>query len=409
MKQEKMKVLLYLKKSGLDKSGKAPIMGRITLGRNVAQFSCKLSCNPELWNPRESRVDGKSREAVEINSRLESLLLSVQSAYQALLSKGCPFDATDVKELFQGSVQTRCMLIERLDIFIREKKEHVGIDIKRETISNYHTTRNNLRTFIEDKYKVEDLSFSQLTENFIYDFRDYYLNKLGFQESSFYTVASQIKTVCRLAYREGLADTLLFANVKITRGDKKLPKALDRRSLDKLMNTHFGELEEEMETARDLFVFACHTGAAYCDLMELSKTHLVRDDEGSLWLKFNRKKTGVLCRIKLLPEAIRIIERYRIDERERLLPQMKYATYQSYLKALRLRVGIAFPFTTHTGRHTFATLITLEQGVPIETVSKMLGHSNVSMTKRYAKVTPQKLFEEFNRFLSFTEDLRLTI
>ena len=100
--------------------------------------------------------------------------MSVQSAYQALLSKGYPFDATDVKELFQGGVQTRCMLIERLDILIREKKEHVGIDIKRETISNYHTTRNNLRTFIEDKYKVEDLSFSQLTENFIYDFRDYY-------------------------------------------------------------------------------------------------------------------------------------------------------------------------------------------------------------------------------------------
>ena len=409
MKQEKMKVLLYLKKSGLDKSGKAPIMGRITLGRSIAQFSCKLSCNPNLWNPRESRMDGKSREAVEINSRLESLLLSVQSAYQALLSKGYPFDATDVKELFQGSVQTRCMLIERLDILIREKKEHIGIDIKRETISNYYTTRNNLRTFIEDKYKVEDLSFSQLTENFIYDFRDYYLNKLGFQESSFYAVASQIKTVCRLAYREGLADTLLFANVKIARGDKKLPKALDRRSLDKLMNTHFGELEEEMETARDLFVFACHTGAAYCDLMGLSKTHLVRDDEENLWMKFNRKKTGVLCRIKLLPEAIRIIEKYRSEERETLLPQMKYATYQSYLKALRLRVGIAFPFTLHTARHTFATLITLEQGVPIETVSKMLGHSNVSMTERYTKVTPQKLFEEFDRFLSFTEDLRLTI
>ena len=281
--------------------------------------------------------------------------------------------------------------------------------MRRETISNYYTTRNNLRTFIEDKYKVEDLSFSQLTENFIYDFRDYYLNKLGFQQSSFYAVASQIKTICKLAYREGLADTLLFANVKIARGDKKLPKALDRRSLDKLMNTQFGELEEEMETARDLFVFACHTGAAYCDLMELSKTHLVRDDEGSLWLKFNRKKTGVLCRIKLLPEAIRIIERYRIDERERLLPQMKYATYQSHLKALRLRVGIAFPFTTHTARHTFAMLITLEQGVPIETVSKMLGHSNVSMTERYAKVTPQKLFEEFDRFLSFTEDMQLAI
>ena len=122
MKQEKMKVLLYLKKSGLDKSGKAPIMGRITLGRSIAQFSCKLSCNPDLWNPRESRMDGKSREAVEVNGRLENLLLSIQSAYQSLLARGCPFDATDVKEQFQGSVQTRCMLIERLDMLIKEKK-----------------------------------------------------------------------------------------------------------------------------------------------------------------------------------------------------------------------------------------------------------------------------------------------
>ena len=164
-----------------------------------------------------------------------------------------------------------------------------------------------------------------------------------------------------------------------------------------------------METARDIFLFACYTGAACCDLMELSKSHLVRDDEGKMWLKFNRQKTGVLCRIKLLPEAIQLIDRFHSDERETLLPYMKYKNYQTCLKALRLRAGISFPFTTHTARHTFATLITLEQGVPIETVSKMLGHSNVSMTERYAKVTPQKLFEEFDRFLSFTEDLRLTI
>ena len=409
MKQEKMKVLLYLKKSGLDKSGKAPIMGRITLGRNVAQFSCKLSCNPELWNPRESRVDGKSREAVEINGRLESLLLSVQSAYQALLFKGCPFDATDVKEQFQGSVQTRCMLVERLDMLIKEKESHVGIDIKKEAIHGYHSTRIHLQKFIQKKYKVSDLAFSQLTENFIHEFGQYFLGECGFQESTFYNIAIHLKTVCRLAYREGLADVLLFDKAKISKGDKKLPKALDKSSLDKLMNTQFGELEEEIETARDLFVFACHTGAAYCDLMALKKSHLVRDDEGSLWLKFNRQKTGVLCRIKLLPEAIRIIEKYRSNERETLLPFIRYAAYQSYLKALRLCAGISFPFTTHTARHTFATLITLERGVPIETVSKMLGHSNISMTERYAKVTPQKLFEEFDRFLSFTEEMQLAI
>ena len=409
MKTEKMKVLLYLKKSGLGKSGKAPIMGRITLGRSVAQFSCKLSCNPDLWNPRESRMDGKSREAVEVNGRLENLLLSIQSAYQSLLTRGCSFDATDVKEQFQGSVQTRCMLIERLDVLIKEKESHIGIDIRKESMASYHSTRIHLQEFIQKKYKVSDLAFSQLTENFIHEFQQYFLGECGFQESSFYNVATHLKTVCRQAYREGVADILLFDKVKISKGNKKLPKALDRGAFEKLKTLHFEELEEEMETARDIFLFACYTGAAYCDLMELDKSHLVRDDEGSLWLKFNRQKTGVPCRVKLLPEAIRLMEKLYSDERETLLPFMGYATYQSYLKALRLRAGISFPFTTHTARHTFATLITLEQGVPIETVSKMLGHSNVSMTERYAKVTSQKLFEEFDRFLSFTEDMQLII
>ena len=409
MKTEKMKVLLYLKKSGLNKSGKAPIMGRITIGRSIAQFSCKLSCNPDLWNPRESRMDGKSREAVEVNGRLENLLLSIQSAYQSLLTRGCPFDATDVKEQFQGSVQTRCMLIERLDMLIKEKESHIGVDIRKESMANYHSTRIHLQEFIQKKYKVSDLALSQLTENFIHEFQQYFLGECGFQESSFYNVATHLKTVCRLAYREGLADILLFDKVKISKGNKKLPKALDRGAFEKLKTLHFEDLEEEMETARDIFLFACYTGAAYCDLMKLDKSHLVRDDEVSLWLKFNRQKTGVPCRVKLLPEAIWLMEKLHSDERETLLPFMGYATYQSYLKALRLRAGISFPFTTHTARHTFATLITLEQGVPIETVSKMLGHSNVSMTERYAKVTPQKLLEEFDHFLSFTEEMQLAI
>ncbi|MDU2328598.1 site-specific integrase [Prevotella bivia] len=409
MKQEKMKVLLYLKKSGLDKSGKAPIMGRITIGRSIAQFSCKLSCDPDLWNPRESRMDGKSREAVEVNGRLENLLLSIQSAYQSLLARGCPFDATDMKEQFQGSVQTRCMLIERLDMLIKEKESHVGVDIRKESMASYHSTRIHLQEFIQKKYKVSDLALSQLTENFIHEFQQYFLGECGFQESTFYNVATHLKTVCRLAYREGVADILLFDKVKISKGDKRLPKALDKEALDILKALNFEYLEEDLETARNIFLFACYTGVAYCDLMGLGKKHLFRDDEGSLWLKFNRHKTGVLCRIKLLPQAIRLMEKLHRDGRETLLSFMGYANYQSYLKALRFRAGISFPFTTHTARHTFATLITLEQGVPIETVSKMLGHSNVSMTERYAKVTPQKLFEEFDRFLSFTEEMQLAI
>ena len=409
MDDKKMKVLLYLKKSSRDRSGKAPIMGRITLGRSIAQFSCKLSCNPDLWNPRESRMDGKSREAVEVNAKLDNLLLAVQASYQSLLAKGSPFDATDIKEDFQGSVQSRTMLLERFDGLIEEMKDHVGVDIKENSLAAYRQTRVRLQQFIRAKHKVSDLTFSQLTEDFIKRFEQYVTGEVGLKQSTCYNMIVLIKKVCKLAYREGVADSLLFDNVHVDKGDSRLPKALDKAALDKLKTLCLDGLDGDMETSRDVFLFACYTGAAYCDLMALRPEHLIRDDEGALWLKFSRQKTGVLCRVKLLPEAIRLMNKLHDESRDTLLPLINYKTYQSHLKALRLRAGIVLPFTTHTARHTFATLITLEQGVPIETVSKMLGHSTVRMTERYAKVTPQKLFEEFDRLIAFTEDLHLTI
>ena len=404
-----MKVLLYLKKSSRDRSGKAPIMGRITLGRSIAQFSCKLFCNPDLWNPRESRMNGKSREAVEVNGRLDNLLLAVQASYQSLLVKGSPFNATDIKEHFQGSVQSRTMLLERFDGLIEEMKGHVGVDIKENSLASYRQTRARLQQFIRAKHKVSDLTFSQLTEDFIKQFEQYVIGEMGLKQSTCYNMIVLIKKVCKLAYREGAADSLLFDNVHVDKGDSRLPKALDREALDKLKALCFDGWEADLETARDVFLFACYTGAAYCDLMTLNPEHLIRDDEGVLWLKFNRQKTGVLCRVKLLPEVLRLMNRLSDERRNTLLPHIDYLTYQSHLKVLRLRAGIALPITSHTARHTFATLITLEQGVPIETVSKMLGHSTVRMTERYAKVTPQKLFEEFDRLIAFTEDLHLTI
>ena len=408
----KMKVLLYLKKSSLDRSGKAPIMGRITLGRSIAQFSCKLFCNPDLWNPRESRVDGKSREAVEVNAKLDNLLLAVQASYQSLLAKGSPFDATDIKEHFQGSMQSRTMLLERFDGLIEEMKDHVGVDIKENSLATYRQTRVQLQRFIRAKHKVSDLTFSQLTEDFIKQFEQYVIGEVGLKQSTCYNMIVFIKKVCKLAYREGAADTLLFDNVHVDKGGSRLPKALDKDALDKLKALRFDSfdsLDGDMETSRDVFLFACYTGAAYCDLMALNREHLVRDDEGNRWLKFSRQKIGVLCRVQLVPEALRFLEQLHSDARETLLPYMNYATYLSCLKAISLRAGLSSSITTHTARHTFATLVTLEQGVPIETVSKMLGHSTVRMTERYAKVTPQKLFEEFYRLITFTKGLHLII
>lgn len=409
MQTDKMKVLLYLKKSGLDRSGLAPIMGRITYGRTIAQFSCKLSCAPKLWNARESRLNGKSREAVATNGKLERLLLSAQSAYHTLCERGVVFTATDIKELLQGSMQSQITLLERYDQMLEEMKQKVGIEIKETTLSSYYTTRKHLHAFIQEKFHTTDIAFSQIEEDFLDCLQRYSVGELGHSQGHYRKMALAVKKVCRLAYREGLITRQLFAHVTIERGENKRPRALDRASLDKLQSLTFEPYEVDLETARDLFLFACYTGVAYCDMVTLSREHLFTDDEGGLWLKFRRQKTNTLCRVKLLSEAVRLMERYQSEDRNTLFAPIAYSVYLAQLKALQLRAGITIPLSAHVGRHTFATLITLERGVPIETVSRMLGHSNIQTTERYAHVTPKKLFDEFEQFLSFTEELTLTL
>lgn len=409
MQTDKMKVLLYLKKSGLDKAGQAPIMGRITYDRTIAQFSCKLSCDPKLWNARESRLNGKSREAVATNGKLERLLLSVQSSYQILCNRGVAFTASDIKEQFQGSMQSQITFLERYDRMVEEMKQKVGIEIKATALNSYFTIRKHLRAFIEEKYHTTDISFGQIEEDFLECLRHYSVGKLGHSQGHYRKMALVVKKVCRLAYREGLTERQLFAHAEIERGENKQVRALDRASLDKLQALTFEPYEVELETSRNLFLFSCYTGVAYCDMVSLEREHLFTNEEGALWLKFRRQKTNTLCRVKLLPEAVRLIERYQSDERTTLFAPIVYSAYLTQLKALQLRAGISIPLSAHIGRHTFATLITLEQGVPIETVSRMLGHSSIQTTERYAHVTPKKLFDEFERFLSFTENLTLTL
>ena len=179
MKVEKFKVLLYLKKSGLDKSGKAPIMGRITVNRTMAQFSCKLSCTPGLWNPRESRLNGKSREAVEINVKIDKLLLDINAAFDSLLERKGDFDAASVKDAFQGSMKTQMTLMKMLDALRDEVKSRIGIDRAKGTYPAYDFTCRTMREFIETKFKTKDLAFGQLTEQFIHDYENFILTRKG--------------------------------------------------------------------------------------------------------------------------------------------------------------------------------------------------------------------------------------
>ena len=409
MKVEKFKVLLYLKRSGLDKSGKAPIIGRITVNRTMAQFSSKLSCTPELWNPRESRLNGKSKEAVEINAKIDKLLLAINSAFDSLLERKQEFDATDVKNAFQGSKDTQMTLIKLFDRHIEEIKSRVGIDVSHRTLPTYLYTRRRLEEFISKRFKVNDVAFCQLNEQFIREYQEYIIIERGLAVETVRHYLAILKKICRIAFKEGHADRYHFEHYPLPKQKQTTPRALSKDDFEKLRDLDIEEHRWSHLTTRDMFLFACYTGTAYVDVVSITNENLSTDDDGAMWLKYRRGKNGKLCRVKLLPEAIALIEKYRNKSRETLVPVIKREAMMWNLKSLREMAGIKGPLTYHMGRHSFSTLITLENGVPIETVSKMLGHSDIKTTQVYARVTPKKLFEDMDKYIEATKDLKLIL
>ena len=409
MKVEKFKVLLYLKRGGLDKSGKAPIMGRITVNRTMAQFSSKLSCTPELWNPRESRLNGKSKEAVEINAKIDKLLLAINSAYDSLLERKIDFDATAVKEAFQGSVETQMTLLRRLDIHIEDMLSRIGIDVAKSSMSTYIYTRRYLGEFIKKRFKVEDLAFGQLNEHLAYEFQEYVLKNKGLAVDTARHYLAILKKICRLAFKEGHSEKRYFVNFKLPKENRKAPRALSREDFEKIRDLEIPASRVTHNIARDLFLFACYTGVPYADAVSITDDNIYTDDNGALWLKYLRKKNEHLGRVKLLPEAIALIEKYRSNERKELFPMIHHPNLRRYMKGLRDLAGIKTDLVYHMGRHTFGSLITLEAGVPIETISKMLGHTNLTTTQLYAKVTPKKMFEHMDIFIKATSEMTLVL
>ena len=398
MKVEKFKVLLYLKRSGLDKSGKAPIMGRITVNRTMAQFSSKLSCTPELWNPRESRLNGKSKEAVEINAKIDKLLLAINSAFDSLLERKIDFDATAVKEAFQGSVGTQMTLLKRLDIHIDDMQSRIGIDVAKSSMSTYIYTRRYLGEFIKKRFKVEDLAFGQLNEHMTYEFQEYVLKDKGLAVDTARHYLAILKKICRLAFKEGHSEKRYFVNFKLPKENRKAPRALSREDFEKIRDLEIPASRVTHNIARDLFLFACYTGVPYADAVSITDDNIYTDDNGALWLKYLRKKNEHLGRVKLLPEAIALIEKYRSNERKELFPMIHHPNLRRHMKGLRDLAGIKTDLVYHNTRHTFGTLL-VSAGVPMESIAKMMGHTNIRTTQGYAKVTDDKISEDMDRLI----------
>ena len=306
MKVTKFKLLLYLKKCSTDKRGKAPIMGRITLNNSMTQFFYKLSCTPNLWNPRSGRLDGKSREAVEVNAKIDRLLLNINSAYDNLLKRNVDFTAQSIKELMQGSVECQVTLMDMMDRLYADMERRIGIDRVEGSLVHYKQARTTLSKFIEAKFKTKDIAFGQLTNQFISDYYGFLITDCGFKSNSTRKYLAILKKACRVANKEGYADRLFFANYTLPKMQVGTPRTITPENFRKIQSLDIPQDKESMMLSRDLLLFFCYTGAAYVDAVSVTRDNLFTDEDGNLWLKYHRHKTKALAQVKLLPEAIEL-------------------------------------------------------------------------------------------------------
>ena len=309
MKVSKFKVLLYLKKSSLDKHGKAPIMGRITLNNSMAQFSCKLSCNPKLWNPRSGRLEGKSKEAVETNAKIDRILLSVNSAVDNLTKRNVDFTATTVKELMQGSVNGQVTLLQVFDILLEETKNRVGIDRTPATYRCIRQVKDSIADFISATYGVSDMAFGQMTNQFISDYEHYLIDEQDKKAATARKYFTYLKQACHRAYKDGMTDKYLFARYKEPTIPKRAPRTITPENFKKIVSLQIPPENTSLTISRDLLLIACYTGMAYIDLTRLRPEHIQTDAKGRRFIRKCRQKTDVETFVPLHPIAEQIIEK----------------------------------------------------------------------------------------------------
>lgn len=390
MKRSTFKVLFYLKRRS-EKNGKAPIMGRITVNGTVSQFSCKLSVSPKLWDTGGNRAAGKSVEARRINEKLENIKTNIGKQYQRISDRDSYVTAEKVKNAWLGFGDEHRLLLQTFDEYLQEfAGKRVGKDRSAGTLAEYRTRRDRLASFLQYEYGLSDIPFRELTHDFAEKFIVYLSTVRGLRSNTIFHTLKKLHAMVYMALDKGWIAVHPFPDVWIT------PQSRERHFLNedeirKIMEVHLPNYKTAV--VRDIFVFCCFTGLAYADVRKLTHDDIRTDGNGDMWIIDGRQKTGTQFRVQLLPVARELVERYRRLSLPggTVFPVKSCCSTIRSLRAIARRAGIATDLTTHVARHSFATSVCLSQGVPIETVSKMLGHKHITTTQIYAKITNDKI------------------
>ena len=387
-----LSVLFCIKRSEPDNNGMCAVVGRITTGNSTARFGAKLKVDPRLWDSKSGRLTGKTKHAAQANDHLNKIMLSINRHYDSMVAKfGC-VTAIQIKEAFQGMAAGQAMLLEYFSQFNDKFHKRIGISRAQGTWKNYVAASNSIASFIHAKYCISDIAFTALDYSFIESYEHYLRVDRACMPGTIKESTRYLRFIVKQAVSEGIIVRDPFVGYRPPRVEKK-QKFLTDEELSKLMNT---PLENENHyLTRDIFLIACFTGLSFIDLWNLTPDKLEKDDDGVVWIRTKRKKTGVPVNVPLLDIPLELIEKYKSSAPAgKLLPVPILQTLNKYLKIIARQCCIERQLTFHMGRHTYATEIALSHGVPIESVSSMLGHSNITSTQIYAKITNNKIDED---------------
>ena len=382
-------ILFYLKRSGQKANGNMPIMGRITVNGQAVQFGAKVEVKPEYWNVKAGKAIGRANEVQEVNAILDSMKTTMSKIYRDLQERENIVTPERIKNIFFGIEVKHQMLLELFKRHNDDIFKLIGVCKSKVTYQKYEITRKHLTSFINEQYNVSDISLKEINHLFLSDFEAYIRVMCRCNANTTAKFMQRLKSIIIMAKNNGWMFTDPFANYKI-----KVPKVdrgyLTQAELESIMAKKFPA--KRLEQVRDIFIFSCFTGLAYIDVKNLREKDIRTSFDGNLWIMIKRQKTNVSANIPLLDIPNQILDKYKGTlSNEAVLPVPSNQKMNAYLKEIGDLCGIEKSLTFHLARHTFATTTTLAKGVPIETVSKMLGHTNIKTTQIYARITDSKI------------------
>lgn len=391
-------VRFFARKDRATDDGLIPVSMRIGLNRERINIPTKIRVKESDWSMEQGRIITITRQARLKNEQLEAFRVKAFECQRELMNEGKPITLENIKAKWFGvSTEKKVMLMEVFANHNAQMKALINKEFAPLTMERYETSFRHTQSFMRWKYKVDDVDVKELKYEFIADYEFWLKSVRNCDHNTSMKYLSNFKKIVHICIKNGWLNRDPFVGFKLAK--REIEKTfLVEEELNRIINKEFAMARTRQ--VRDIFIFCCYTGLAYADVEKLTREEITIGIDGEKWIWTSRQKTDSATRVPLLPPALEILDRYKDDPqclvKGRLLPVLSNQKMNTYLKEIADACDITKKMTFHTARHTFATTVTLTNGVPIETVSKMLGHRNLKTTQHYAKILDKKVSEDMN-------------